>query len=137
MPIHVQAFESSYVLHYRFTGHLTADDLKATAAAEEPYFAGLNVDDCLSIIADFTDLETIPPTLFPQLRQMRVFSDERVCWVVIVGANPYLRALAISLGLLSARRRFTFRNSYDEGLRVLGLGGNGHHQPRKESGNAT
>ena len=137
MPIHVQAFESGSVLHYRFSGQLTADDLSAAAIAEEPYFHALGKNDCLNIIADFTNLETIPPDLFPDVKRMRLFRDERVCRVIIVGANPYLRALVISLGLLTPGSRFTLRNSYEEGLRALGLGGNGHHQSGKESGKAT
>ena len=137
MPIHVQAFESGSVLHYRFSGQLTADDLSAAATAEEPYFHALGEDNCLNIIADFTDLETIPPDLFSDVKQMRLFRDERVCRVIIVGANPYLRALAISLGLLTPGHRFTLRNSYDEGLRALGLDGNGYHQSGEESGKAT
>jgi hypothetical protein len=137
VPIHVEAFESGSVLHYRFSGRLTADDLSAAATAEEPYFRALGKDDCLNIIADFTELETIPPDLFSDIKRMHVFSDEQVCSVVIVGANPYLRALAISLGLFTPGRRFTFRNNYDEGLRVLGLGGNGHHHSGRESGKAT
>ena len=137
MPIHVRAFESGSVLHYRFRGRLTADDLSATATTEEPHFRALGKDECLNIIADFTDLETIPPDLFPAMQQMRVFSDERACRVVIVGANPYLRALMISLGLLNQGRHITFHSSYDEGLRVLEREGNGHHHSGRESGKAT
>jgi hypothetical protein len=137
VPIHVHAFQSGSVLHYRFNGRLTADDLNAAAATEEPYFRAASQDHCLNIMADFTDLETIPPDLFPRIQQMRLFSDERVCRVVIVGANPYLRGLMISLGLLPPDRRFTFSSSHDEGLRVLGLNGNGHHHSGGESGKAT
>jgi hypothetical protein len=137
VPIHVHTFQSGSVLHYRFSGHLTADDLDAAAATEEPYFRAASQDNCLNVIADFTDLETVPPDLFPGIQRMRLFRDERVCRVVIVGANPYLRALMISLGLLRPGRRFTFSNSYDEGLHVLGLNGNGHHHTGSESGKAT
>jgi hypothetical protein len=137
VPIHVHAFQSGSVLHYRFSGRLTADDLSAAAATEEPYFRAASQDNCLNIIADFTDLEMIPPDLFPGIQQMRLFSDERACRVVIVGANPYLRGLMISLGLLPPGRRFTFSGSYDEGLHVLGLNGNGYHHSGSESGKAT
>jgi hypothetical protein len=137
VPIHVRAFESGFVLHYRFSGRLTADDLSALATTEEPHFRALGKGESVNIIADFTDIETIPPDLFPAMQQTRVFSDERVCRVVIVGANPYLRALMISLGLLNQGRHITFHSSYDEGLHVLEEGGNGHHHSGKESGKAT
>jgi hypothetical protein len=137
VPIDVQPFESGSLLRYRFSGRLTVEDLSAVATAEEPYFHALGKDNCLNIIADLTDLETISPTLFSDIQQMRMFSDGRVCRVFIVGANPYLRALAISLGLLTSNLHFTFRNSYDEELHLLGAGGNGHHHTGRESGKAT
>jgi hypothetical protein len=127
VPIHIRSLEAGGVLHYRFAGRITAKDLNDLTAAEDAYFRALSQDECLSIIADFSELETVSPELFLQFQQMRLFSDARVCWVVIVAANPYLRALAISLGVITQHRRFTFRDSYDEGLRVLGLSSNGRN----------
>ena len=42
-----------------------------------------------------------------------------MCVVIVVGANPYLRALAISLGLLSNQHAFIFRQTMDEALATL------------------
>lgn len=57
---------------------------------------------------DLTDLYTIPAELFAPLQQTRLVRDRHVCVASVVGANAYLRALAISLGLLAAQHAFVF-----------------------------
>ena len=37
----------------------------------------------------------------------------------VVGANPYLRALAISLGLIAARHNFVFSATREDALQTL------------------
>jgi hypothetical protein len=137
VTIYVRSLESGSVLHYRFVGHIAATDLEYAAATEQPYFDALKAGQCVNIVADLSELESIAPELFARLPQMRIFGDRRVCELVIAGANPYLRALVISLGLVTAQRSLTFRNSFDEGLRSMGLpsngkdGKNGHQESGK------
>jgi hypothetical protein len=126
MPIDIQRLESDgAILHYRFAGSITAVDLKALAALEIPLFAGLGGDQCFHVVADWSQIDTIAADLFPQLQYMRLTRDPRVCRVVVIGANPYLRALAISLGVIAQNNRFTFRASMDEALCLLGKCPNG------------
>lgn len=125
MPIQVQQSEFEGVLYYEFSGNIIADHLRQLADVEEPIFESLGAEECISILADWTDLETISPHLFPKLQQMRLFSDERVCRAVIVGANAYLRALAISLSVISQHHPFTFSDSYEAGLKALGIAPDG------------
>jgi len=126
VPITVRSLEARHSLHYQFSGRITADDFDQAAAAEAPYFDALQPGECLNLIVNLSALETISPDLFGRLKQMRLFASDRVCWVVMVGANPYLRALVISLGVLNQQRRFTFQDRFDEGLRAMGLPSNGH-----------
>ncbi|MBN2303080.1 MAG: STAS domain-containing protein [Anaerolineae bacterium] len=120
MPIHIHQLASDYILCYRFSGHITHADLEELRVAEEPFFDQLPPERCHSIIADLSDLHTLDATLFPPLQEMRLVCDTRVCVVVVVGANPYLRALAISLGLTSSQHGFLFRSTVEEALAVLG-----------------
>lgn len=122
MSIHLSQLAPEPILCYTFSGHLTYADLEALRYAEDPYFAALPDRGGYDIIADLSALDTIDAALFPQLQEMRLVCDTRVCAVVIVGANPYLRALAISLGLVTQRREFLFRNTLTEALVLLGAG---------------
>jgi len=119
VPISVETLTSDTCLYYRFTGHVRLDDFDALHAAEESACADLPGDRCLGAIADFSALETIGAPLFPRLQHMRLMTDARFCVVVVIGANSYLRALAISLGLTSGTREFIFRQTLDEALAVL------------------
>ena len=119
VPISVETLKSSPCLYYRFTGHVAFEDFDALYAGEEPLFAALPEGRCLGAIADFSALETIGAPLFPRLQHMRLIIDARFCVVVVVGANSYLRALAISLGLTNDTREFIFRNTLDEALAVI------------------
>lgn len=121
MPIHIELLEPAGCLYYRFTGHITREDLDALRAAEEPYFDTLPNDQCCGLIADLSELDTIGPQLWLPLQQMRLVTDEQVCTVVVVGANAYLRALAISLGIVNYQREFIFRASVEEALAALGV----------------
>ncbi len=120
MPIHITPLASEFILCYRFTGHITHADLEALHQAETPFFDALPEGRCHSLVADMLRLDTIDASLFPQLQQMRMACDHSVCVVVVVGANPYLRALMISLGLVASTHGFIFRNSLDDALAVLG-----------------
>ena len=121
MPIRVQSLSSNaYILHYCFTGDITATDLAQLGIDERTYYDKLSDDEVMSVVLDWSNLDTIPANLFPQLQNMRLVRDEQVYWIIVVGANPYLRALAISLGVITANRRFTFRSTYDEALVILG-----------------
>jgi hypothetical protein len=121
VPIEIERLESNpYILQYRFAGKITPADLSVLAAREAPLFAGLGVNECFSVVADWSQIETIAAPLFPHLQNMHLIRDPKVCWVIVVGANPYLRALAISLGVISQNSRFAFRATLDEALRLLG-----------------
>ncbi|MBN1564929.1 MAG: hypothetical protein JXA10_13865 [Anaerolineae bacterium] len=121
MPIEIKRLEANdHILRYHFAGNITAADLIALTAHETPLFAGLADDDCFSVIADWSQIETIAASLFSELQHLRLIRDaKKVCGVVVVGANPYLRALAISLGIITQQQRFTFRATLDEALRAL------------------
>lgn len=119
MSISVEQLESGY-LYYRLIGSITEDDFQALRSREEMIFGAASSGWCVGVVADFTGLHTIAPQLWTDLRQMRLVQDERICVVVIVGANPYLRALATSLGVTIARHPFVFRDTVDEALNLLG-----------------
>lgn len=119
MAICIKQLGSEYILYYQFTGNLTLDDIDALAEAEQPYFAALSPCDCMDLIIDLTDLYTITTDLFPRLHTMRLVNNGQVCTAVVVGANPYLRALVISLGLTSGTREFIFRATLDEAFEML------------------
>ena len=110
---------TSTTLAYQFEGRVTFDDLAALRDAERPHFEALPRDAHLSVIVDFSGLDTIPADLLPQLPHMRFVADPRVSVVIVVGANPYLRALAISLGMIVTRPPFVFRRTMDEAMRSL------------------
>jgi len=119
VPIAVESLKSETCLYYRFAGHVTPEDFDTLHASEETICAGLPGDRCLGVVADFDALETIGAPLFPRLQHMRLMTDSRFCVVVVIGANSYLRALAISLGLTNDTREFVFRDTLDEALAVI------------------
>lgn len=127
MPITVEHIEPDQVLVYTFSGRITLDDLEALRAQEAPYFSELQPDNCLRIMLDLSELYTIPAELFAPLQHTRLVRDRQVCVVSVVGANPYLRALAISLGLLAARHDFVFYNTREEALIALGQRSTANH----------
>ncbi len=121
MSITVQSLSSNaYILHYCFSGQITAADLAQLGADERTFYDQLADDEVVSVLLDWSQLNTIPAQLFPQLQNMRLVRDEQVYWIIVVGANPYLRALAISLGVITANRRFTFRATLADALHILG-----------------
>lgn len=121
MPISAQSLSSNtYILHYCFSGQITAADLAQLGVDERAFYDQLADDEVVSVLLDWSQLDTIPAQLFPQLQNMRLVRDEQVYWIIVVGANPYLRALAISLGVITANRRFTFRTTLAEALHILG-----------------
>jgi hypothetical protein len=120
VPITIESLASGNILCYRFTGVISEADLVDVRRQEPPHFEGLPDDRCISIIADMTGIDTIAPALFPQLHWLRLVSDHRVCVVAVAGANPYLRALTISLVNLTGRHAFIFCNTFDEALSVVG-----------------
>jgi hypothetical protein len=117
VPVLIHKIESA--LMYQFHGHLTLEDLESVHAAEIPYFAALQDGQCLNILADMTAIDAVAPSLFPQLQQMRMVTDEHICIVVVIGANPYLRALTLSLGGLNGHHDFIFCRALDEALHIL------------------
>ena len=122
MAIEIERLKSNApILHYRFAGNISGGDLDALTTHESALFSELANGECFSAVADWSHIETIPAPLFPQLQHMRLIRDEKVCRVVIVGANSYLRALAISLGVITRSDRFTFRPTLAEALYLLGL----------------
>ncbi len=118
MPIDVEQLTPQY-LYYTFSGQITLQDLDSLRIIEEPLFANLPDEACLGLILDFSDLDTIAAPLFPQLQRMRLVQDAHICIVVVVGANPYLRALTQSLGLGVSKYDFMFRQTVDEAINVL------------------
>ena len=96
MPIIVERIDPDPVLVYRFSGRITLGDLEALRAQEAPHFSTVQPDDCLRIILDLSELYTIPAELFAPLQHTRLVRDRRVCVVSVVGANAYLRALAMN-----------------------------------------
>jgi hypothetical protein len=118
VPISVDTLESD-TLYYRFAGNVTPDDFDALQADEDAVCAGLPNDRCLGAVADFTALETIRASLFPRLQYIRMMTESQVRVVVVIGANSYLRALGISLGLTSDTRDFVFRDTLDDALAVI------------------
>jgi hypothetical protein len=117
VPIHVEPLGS--VLYYSFTGHLTLHDIEALNVDEAPFFTALPEGDYLGVIIDLSNLDTIAAELFPWLPRLRFVSDGRVQVALIVGANPYLRALVISLGALTGRQKFVFCHTVQDALDVI------------------
>jgi hypothetical protein len=107
----MKRLETGNVLYYCFSGPITLEDFIRVRAAEEPHFAALPDEPCLGVIVDMGDLDSISPRLFPQLQQMRMVEDRRVSLIAVVGANSYLRVLAISLGIISGRRNLVFHQT--------------------------
>jgi hypothetical protein len=117
VPVLIHELDAA--LMYQFQGHLTLHDLETVSVLETPYFAALTDGQCLHVLVDLTEIDTIAPSLFPQLQQMRVVQDSHICVVIIIGANPYLRALALSLGGLNSQHEFIFCRTLDEALHLL------------------
>ena len=101
MSIRIESAASGDALTYRFSGRISEDDMLKLRYAEDRYFASLPAGQCLNIIADFSEIDSIAPQLFPQLQRMRMVTEPRIGLVIVAGANSYLRALTISLGLVA------------------------------------
>ncbi|MCC6799133.1 MAG: hypothetical protein IT325_03395 [Anaerolineae bacterium] len=121
MPVKVQWFELGRVLVYEFSGRITLDDLETLHRREAPFYDTLGPGDSLFALLDLTHLYSVPAELFAPLQQARVISDPRVRVAGVIGANPYLRALATSLGLITLRRDFIFHPTRAEALAHLGI----------------
>ena len=119
MPISVQPIEPALILHYRFSGQITRDDLERVQDAEASYFQALGDGDGVTVIADMASLHTIGANLFSRLRNLRMVRDRRVRRVIVVGANPYLRALALSLGSIESEHEFIFRPTLADALQSV------------------
>jgi len=121
MPVNVQWFEPWCVLVYEFSGRIALGDLETLRRLEAPAYDRLRSGDLLQVLLDLTHLYSIPAELFAPLQKSRVVSDPRVRVAGVIGANPYLRALATSLGLITLRRDFTFHPTRAEALAHLGV----------------
>ena len=120
MPIALQQLDHPTALHYHFSGAISRDDIDTLHHTETAYFDALNDDDRVAVVADFSGVDTIPADLLPQLGQLRLLHDPRVRRTVIAGANPYLRAMAISLGIFAqADQPFTFCSSVTDAFDVV------------------
>jgi hypothetical protein len=119
VAIYIEQLEAGY-LFYRLAGTVTEDDLYTLRVREHAFFDARPDDWRVSVIADLSELHTIPPQLLSQFRQMRMVRDEHICVVIVVGANRYLRALATSLGITIAKHEFVFCETMDEALTLLG-----------------
>lgn len=120
VPIEVRPFGRSGLLYYRFAGQIRPDDLEAATQAEAPLFARLGEDDCVTGVMDMSELRTISPSLLAQMRTLRLLIDPRVCRVIVVGASPYLRALALSLGSFGHNgHEFIFRPTLADALQSI------------------
>ncbi len=97
MTVSLEQLPSQPVLVYHFEGHVTLHDLMAVQAAEESLFSAVPERYRWHVILDMRTIDTIAAPLFPKLQQMHLARDPRVVRVVVVGANPYLRALVNSL----------------------------------------
>jgi len=119
VPINVEAIPASDALYYRFSGQITHDDLDSAQDAEASFFAPLGEGQCVTVIADMSGLHTISADLFPRLQNLRMVRDRRVCRVIVVGANPYMRALALSLGSFDGPHHFIFRPTLADALQSI------------------
>jgi len=120
VPIHIEASPASDALYYRFSGQITYDDLNSAQDAEASCFARLDDDQRITVIAEMSGLHTISADLFPRLQNLHMVRDHRVSCVIVVGANPYLRALALSLGSFDSPHRFIFRPTLADALHIIG-----------------
>lgn len=120
MPITLHRLDRNNVLHYTFHGAISLDDIDALQETENPIFSTFDDNTCVHVIADFSTLETITADLLPRLSQLRLLRDPRICRTVIAGANPYVRAMALSLGAFAQPdRRFTFSPSVEAALALF------------------
>lgn len=120
MPIALDVLDQPAALHYRFSGTISRDDLDTLQITEAAYFDALDDGDCMPVVADFSALDTVAADLLPQLGQLRLLRDPRICHTVIAGANPYLRAMAISLGIFAQTdQSLTFCASVDAAFDAL------------------
>jgi hypothetical protein len=117
MPIYLERLDPEGYLYYRFAGAVTREDIDRLYLRETSHFESGGYP--LGVIVDFNDLDTIAAKLLPQLQRLRVIRSEQVYAVVFVGANPYLRALAISLGVISGQHDFIFRDSLEDAYFIL------------------
>ena len=118
-PIYLDQINSG-CLYYRLAGSITEHDLRRLRVQEDSVFNTFRDGEGVGVVADLTDLHTISPQLLSDLRQMRMVRDDHVRVVVVVGANPYLRALAISLGIAVGKHQFVFSETVDEALALVG-----------------
>lgn len=121
MPITVQPLDQPLALHYRFSDPLASNDLVKVRDAELPHYNALQDGECLRVVLDLSALETISSDLLPRLARLRIMLDPRVCRVIVAGANPYLRAMAISLGVFNDNNReFMFCATLEDAVSALG-----------------
>lgn len=119
MPIHLDTHHAPATLLYHFAGRITREDLDTLQAAEDACFSALDAGHPVCVIADMSQVDTIATQLLTAVQRMRFLNDARVDRVLVVGANPYLRAMAISLGGLAGKRPFAFYSSMDTALHAL------------------
>lgn len=121
MPIVVRPLDQPYALHYRFSSPLASKDLVLVRDAELPHYDALHEDECMRVVLDFSSMDTVSMGLLPRLARLRIMLDPQVCKVIVVGANPYLRAMAISLGIFNGNgREFVFCATLGDALQALG-----------------
>ncbi len=120
MAVLLESSGDEGVLSYHFSGRITPEDLDRARGEEDRIFAELADDACLNVIADFSEIDSIAPSLFPQLQRLHMVADPRVCMVVVVGANSYLRALTISLGVIIPQSHtYVFASTREEARQLL------------------
>lgn len=121
MPVAIQPLDQPLALHYRFSDPLVDIDLVKVRDAESPHFGALQEGECVRVVLDLSAVETISTDLLPQLARLRIMLDPRECKVIVAGANPYLRAMAISLGVFNANgREFVFCATLGDAVTALG-----------------
>ncbi len=121
MPITVEPLDHRLTLHYRFSGSLVNADLVQVRDAELPYFDALPAGECMRVVVDLSAVETISTDLLPQLARLRIMRDPQVCQMIVAGANPYLRAMAISLGVFNGNHHaLVFRPTFEDAVQALG-----------------
>lgn len=119
MPILFRPQPAAATLLYQFSGKLSLADLASLALLEEPHFQALEPGACLYVVIDVSGLETIAAAYFPAVEQLHMTRNAHVCMVSVVGANPYLRALALSLGMVHNRRTVEFYATLDDAFAAI------------------
>ncbi|NLX10553.1 MAG: STAS/SEC14 domain-containing protein [Chloroflexi bacterium] len=121
MPVEIQPVDRA-VLYCRFSGTITDDDLITLTRQEETFFSALPPDEAIDVIADVSTIDLLPARLFPQLIRLQNLYDSRLAHVAIVGATPYLRAMATSLGIMTSQQKYLFCDTLADAQKLFRAG---------------